>query len=497
MGVIENQASRSTIYIFLGITIGFLNTILFPHFLPAEKKGILDSITSASYLLSSIFTIGLPLVTLRHFPKFRSLSKNNYGFFGFSISLTIIGALAGVGFLKFIFNEKVSEEYQTIFYFSLLFFAFLFRLIFSNLDSLIRMNYNTVLGVVSSNIILKIINLISVSLFAFSFIQFNTLLMVFVFGLCSPGIISLFYLIFSPGFGINIFDFFKRVNALKLKSDIIKTSIYGLFGSIGGVMVLEIDRIMLLDMMGFKELGIYTTAALFGVVVNVPSRSLRGISAAVISESWKNNDLNNIKNIYKKATLNLQIFSGFIFVSILICAPYLYTLMKPEYSLGIDIIIYIGFAQFIDAFTSVNTDILMSSVYYKFQTYFVFFMAGIVISLNLLLIPTYGMTGAAISTMISWSSINIIRTLFIWIKFKMQPFTKHNLKVFIMLFLVYIIAFIIKEKIISFLPLINLIVMMIFITTIYWLIILKTKISIDINNKFLKIITIIKQKFNI
>jgi len=79
----------------------------------------------------------------------------------------------------------------------------------------------------------------------------------------------------------------------------------------------------------------------------------------------------------------------------------------------------------------------------------------------------------------------------------MQPFTTHNLKVFILLFLIYIIAFIIKEQLISFIPLINLIVMMIFITTIYWLIILKTKISIDINNKFLKIITIIKQKLNI
>ncbi|MBL6871912.1 MAG: polysaccharide biosynthesis C-terminal domain-containing protein [Flavobacteriales bacterium] len=496
MGVIENQASKSSIYIFLGIIIGFLNTILFPHFLPAEKKGILDSITSASYLLSSIFTIGLPLVTLRHFPKFRNISKKNYGFLGFSISLTIIGALAGFGFLKFIFNEKFSQEYQTTFYFSLLFFAFLFRLIFSNLDSLIRMNYNTVLGIVSSNIILKIINLISVCLFAFSFIQLKTLLMIFVFGLCSPGLISLFYLIFSPGFGTNIFDFSKRVKTLNLKSDIIKTSIFGLFGTVGGVMVLEIDRIMLLDMMGFKEVGIYATAALFGVIVNVPSRSLRGISAAVISESWKNNDLNNIKDIYKKATLNLQIISGFIFLSILICAPYLYTMMKPEYSLGINIIIYIGFAQFIDALTSVNTDILMSSIYYKFQTYFVFLMAGIVIFLNYILIPTYGMKGAAISTMISWSSINIIRTFFIWFKFKMQPFTKENFKVFILLGLVYTIALFAK-KFILFIPAINLILMMTLIIAIYWTIILKTNMSTDLNKKFSKMITRFKQTFKI
>lgn len=487
MGVIENQASKSTIYIFLGIIIGFLNTILFPHFLPAEKKGILDSITSASYLLSSVFTIGLPLVTLRHFPKFRNISKKNYGFFGFSVLLTIIGALAGCGFLKFIFYEKVSQEYQTTFYFSLLFFAFLFRLIFSNLDSLIRMNYNTVLGVISSNIILKIINLISVCLFAFSFINLKTLLMIFVFGLCSPGLISLFYLIFTPGFGTNIFDFLKRAKTLNLKSDIIKTSIFGLFGTVGGVLVLEIDRLMLLDMMGSKEVGIYTTAALFGVIVNVPSRSLRGISAAVISESWKNNNLNNIKNIYKKATLNLQIISGFIFVSILICASYLYTMMKPEYSLGINIIIYIGFAQFIDAITSVNTDILMSSIYYKFQTYFVFLMAGIVILLNFLLIPTFGMKGAAISTMISWSSINIIRTFFIWYKFKIQPFTKKNFKIFILLALVYLFAFVLK-KFIFFPPLINLVLMMVFITAIYWTTILKTNISTELNNKLSKII---------
>ena len=37
--------------------------------------------------------------------------------------------------------------------------------------------------------------------------------------------------------------------------------------------------------------------------------------------------------------------------------------MKPEYSLGISIIIYIAFAQFIDAFTSVNMK------YYHHQSY--------------------------------------------------------------------------------------------------------------------------------
>ncbi len=495
MGIIERQASKSTVYIYIGILIGFLNTILFPHFLSAEKKGILDAITSASFLLTSIFTIGLPLVTLRHFPKFRNRSEKNYGFVGFSFLVTLLGTLLGILFIKYIFQEKVSEPYQNLFYFLLLFFAFFFRLIFSNLDSFIKMTFNAVLGIFSSNLVLKLINLTSILLFAFSLINLKTLFVIFVFGLCSPGIISIFYIFFSPDFGLNISKFFSRVQALNLKSDILKTSIFGFFGSIGGVIVLEIDRIMLLDMLGSKEVGIYATAALFGVVINVPSRSLRGISSAVISESWKKNDLQNINTIYKKATLNLQIISGFLLVSILICVPYLYTLMKPEYSLGIGIIIYIAFAQFLDAFTSVNNEILSSSILYRFQTYFIFLMIVLVIGLNYLLIPIYGIEGAAISTMLSLSFINIFRTFFIWFRFKLHPFTKQNITVFIILIIVYFISYNLNELLV-FNPIFSFILMMIFISTLYWTFIFRLKLSEEINNKAISILQYLKKKIS-
>ena len=495
MGIIERQASKSTVFIYIGILIGFLNTILFPHFLSAEKKGILDAITSASFLLTSIFTIGLPLVTLRHFPKFRNRSEKNYGFVGFSFLVTLFGTLLGIFFLKYIFQEKVSEQYQNLFYFLLLFFAFFFRLIFSNLDAFIRMTFNTVLGIFSSNLVLKLINLTSILLFAFSLINLKTLFIIFVFGLCSPGIISIVYIAFSPDLGLNISKFFSRVQSLNLKSDILKTSIFGFFGSVGSVMVLEIDRIMLLDMLGSKEVGIYATAALFGVVVNVPSRSLRGISSAVISESWKKNDLHNINTIYKKATLNLQIISGFLLISILICAPYLYTFMKPEYSLGIGIIIYIAFAQFLDAFTSVNSEILSSSILYRFQTFFIFLMIALVIGLNYFLIPIYGIEGAAISTMLSLSFINIFRTIFIWFRFKLHPFTKQNLSVFILLLIVYFTSYNLNELLV-FNPILSFIFMMIFISTFYWTFIFRLKLSEEINNKAISILQYLKKKIS-
>tara|TARA_Y100000992_G_C21213785_1_gene466815 strand:- start:19 stop:1095 length:1077 start_codon:yes stop_codon:yes gene_type:complete len=357
------------------------------------------------------------------------------------------------------------------------------------------MTFNTVLGIFSSNLILKLINLTSILLFAFSLINLKTLFIIFVFGLCSPGIISIVYIAFSPDLGLNISKFFSRVQSLNLKSDILKTSIFGFFGSVGSVMVLEIDRIMLLDMLGSKEVGIYATAALFGVVVNVPSRSLRGISSAVISESWKKNDLHNINTIYKKATLNLQIISGFLLISILICAPYLYTFMKPEYSLGIGIIIYIAFAQFLDAFTSVNSEILSSSILYRFQTFFIFLMIALVIGLNYFLIPIYGIEGAAISTMLSLSFINIFRTIFIWFRFKLHPFTKQNLSVFILLLIVYFTSYNLNELLV-FNPILSFIFMMIFISTFYWTFIFRLKLSEEINNKAISILQYLKKKIS-
>tara|TARA_B100001287_G_scaffold104427_1_gene87764 strand:+ start:13730 stop:15205 length:1476 start_codon:yes stop_codon:yes gene_type:complete len=491
MGIIEKQASKSTIYIYIGIAIGFLNTLLFPRFLSADQKGILDAITSASFLLTSIFTLGLPLLTLRHFPKFRDQKNKNNGFLGFTFLVTIIGTVTGLIFLIFIFKQKVNPNYQTLFYFLLLFFAFLFRLLFSNLDAIIRMTYNAVLGVLSSNLVLKLINLTSIILYAIGLIELKILFIIFVIGLCSPGIISFIYVLIGRNFGLSISSFFRKVQELNLKQDLIKTSVFGFFGSIGGVMVLEIDRIMLLDLMGTTEVGIYTTAALFGVVVNVPTRSLRGISGAVISEAWKNNDLKTIDTVFKKSTLNLQIISGYLFICILICSPYLFALMKPEYSLGINIILYIALAQFVDAFTSVNTEILSSSTLYKYQTFFIFLMIGLVVGLNYLLIPLYGIKGAAISTMISLCSINIFRTIFIWIKFKIHPFKNKNLYVFILLVTIYTLSFFIN-KLFEVQPIFKFLIMMSFITLLFWFFVLKFKLSNEITEKVKKIFVRLK-----
>jgi O-antigen/teichoic acid export membrane protein len=122
-------------------------------------------------------------------------------------------------------------------------------------------------------------------------------------------------------------------------------------------------------------------------------------------------------------------------------------------------------------------------------------MIALVIGLNYFLIPIYGIEGAAISTMLSLSFINIFRTIFIWFRFKLHPFTKQNLSVFILLLIVYFTSYNLNELLV-FNPILSFIFMMIFISTFYWTFIFRLKLSEEINNKAISILQYLKKKIS-
>ncbi|HNT51658.1 MAG TPA: polysaccharide biosynthesis C-terminal domain-containing protein, partial [Cyclobacteriaceae bacterium] len=55
----------------------------------------------------------------------------------------------------------------------------------------------------------------------------------------------------------------------------------------------------------------------------------------------------------------------------------------------------------------------------------------VVIVSNNILIPIYGINGAAIGSALALISFNVLKYFFIWYKLKMQPFNRDSLKVLI------------------------------------------------------------------
>jgi O-antigen/teichoic acid export membrane protein len=75
----------------------------------------------------------------------------------------------------------------------------------------------------------------------------------------------------------------------------------------------------------------------------------------------------------------------------------------------------------------INNAIVFNSDYYRLVLFIGVFLVGIAILLNILLIPSYGIYGAAIATFIASLLYGVLKILIVKNKFGMQPFTMNTI----------------------------------------------------------------------
>ena len=158
-------------------------------------------------------------------------------------------------------------------------------------------------------------------------------------------------------------------------------------------------------------------------------------------------------------------------------------LLPPAYAAGKNIILILGTGYLIEMATGINQVIIANSPYYKYDTYIVFFMLGLVILLNYFLIPVYGIAGSAIATVAMSAVGNGLRFLLLSISYKMQPYDKDTLK----LVAIAVISFLAGY----FIPYLHNLYIDIAIRSaitggLFLLLILKTEASPDLNKKIRK-----------
>ena len=70
--------------------------------------------------------------------------------------------------------------------------------------------------------------------------------------------------------------------------------------------------------MGLEASGIYMTAIFMVMVIEMPRRFVGEISAPIIAEAFGTGNLTSINEHYKKASINLFLLGGIIYVLIII-----------------------------------------------------------------------------------------------------------------------------------------------------------------------------------
>lgn len=495
MGIIKTQAIQSTFYNYLGVVVGFLNsTILMPNLISKENIGLLGFLNSTTIIFSTIFALGVPLITVKIFPQFREQTGIRHnGFFSFSFFMTLCGLVLGLLAYLLLEGTLIHEKNETSEFapFWIGFTAlFTFRLIFKNFDTYIRMLYNTVLGAVTENLMAKVV--LTLALIAYWYLEgydFIYLFILYIVGLSTPGLVSLAYIFYKKGFYLDLHRF--KQASKGMGREIKMLGFYGLLGSMGTIIVLEVDRVMISNILGLAENGIYTTVFFFGIFVSIPSKSIKRVAIVVVSDAWKANDLKTINSVYSKSCINQFLLAIYLFLGVWLNIDFVFGFIPNDYAAGKYVILFISIGQLFDMLAGVNTEIISTSKYFRFNTFFMGGLIFLVILLNYVLIPPFGINGAAMATGLAVVIVNVLRYGFLYKKFGFQPLNSKTLVACLIGVICYFLVSNVPEFENNYL---NILVRGSLLTVLFWVLAVWWKVSVDINTTLINIWRKIKQK---
>ena len=225
-------------------------------------------------------------------------------------------------------------------------------------------------------------------------------------------------------------------------SEFYKYYFWAFASSVGTVMAFRLDGIMIPALMDFDSSGEYRIGLFIASIISIPMQSVLAISAPIISESWKENDMQEIKTVYHKGSRNLLFIGGAVILGLIILVQFLPLVLNTwkNMQLVLALVVIIGLTKLFDMFSSTNTLIIQYSPWYKFNTYVVLFLMVTNVLLNYVLILEYGIVGAALATGFSIFLANNVRTYYLYKKLAVHPFTTRGVVFYLLVLTISVSA---------------------------------------------------------
>lgn len=433
MGIVIRQSIYSTIISYVGVVIGYINLLyLYPKFLSLEQIGLFRTIQDAAILLAPFAQFGLTQSIFRYYPQFVKDKSTSHTF----ITLMLLLALAGfaVFFIIFkIFETPLLSYFQDnakeiIQYSSWVIWLTLLMVMIAALEAFSRSLLKTIVPNLLREIVARLLLSVLVLLYFSGVLSFDH----FVIGSVVTYLICLLLLIsylWQQG-EISIQTDFKSLDQNKF-TELIKYSLLSFAGMAGMILIGKVDSMMVSAMLGLASNAIYTTAFYMATVIEIPKRALSQITMPLISKAFDQNEIKEVASLYRKTSINQFIIGSLLLIGVWINLDNIFDLMPKgnNFELGKWVVIIVGFGKLIDMLFGPSSEIIVLSKYYRFNIILIILLAAMVIVSNNLLIPRYGIEGAAWGSAFALIMFNTIKFVFIYVKFGIQPFEWATLKV--------------------------------------------------------------------
>jgi O-antigen/teichoic acid export membrane protein len=434
MTTIRKQSIISSGVVYLGFGLGTITNIVLAREFSPDQYGLISGMFLAvGSILYSLANMGMPSVVNKFYPYYRSnLPPKKNDLLTWSLLIVLTGSalvmIAGIAFRGEVIHyyQKKSAAFVTYYYWI---FPFAVGLtVYTLLEYYTWQLKKPILTNYLREVQFRVTTLVLLILYLSGVIHgFGTVIKLYAFNYLFISLILIVYLVRSGDFHL---VFRRSVVTKKFFSRIKALALLAWSGGVVYNLAFFFAQIVIAAVVpsGLTAVGTYSLAQLAGSLIQAPQRGIVAASFGPLSQAWKDKDLGRIGRIYRRSSITQLIFSVGMFVLLLInFRDGIITFGFPrQYLLARPVFIFIALTRIVDMGTGVNGQIIATSTRWRFDFLSGVILAALTLPLNYILAKQMGVVGPAIADLGSFVVYNAIRWLFLYRKFRLQPFTKHT-----------------------------------------------------------------------
>ena len=196
-------------------------------------------------------------------------------------------------------------------------------------------------------------------------------------------------------------------------ADLLKVSIPMLLSTSMFLIIHWTDTIMLGIYRPSSEVGIYNVSIKLATLTVITLNAINSIAAPKFADLYARKDFKSLEKIVRYSSKMIFWSSSPILILLLLFSPFILGLFGSEFKAGVPALMLLTIGQFVNAVSgSVGHILQMTGKQRAFQ-YIIMIATLLNVVLNYLLIPPYGINGAAVASMISVSLWNICAVVYL------------------------------------------------------------------------------------
>lgn len=456
MSNIRRQSIISSLIVYFGFALGLLNTYFFTregNFTP-EQYGLISAFIAIANIMFAFANLGMQPVIYKFYPYYKdNLPNNRNDLLTWALLINIIGfilvVIAGILLKDFVIRKYGTNAPDLIRYYYWLFPFGLGLTIFMLLESYAWQEKKAVLTNFLKEAQLRIFTTVLIVLFLEGVISsFDGFIKIYAFIYLLLAAILFAYLLATK----RVFFVFQisRVTR-KFYKKIAALAAFMWSGNLIFHVANVFDTLIIAAVVkpnGLAYAGIYSLAQNIASLIQAPQRGVVSAAIQPLSRAWKDKDYEKIKRIYHRSAINQLMFAAALFTLIYMnfTDGIMTFSLKDSYLHALPAFIFIGLWRIMDMGTGVNSQIIGTSVYWRFELLTGIILLTLTLPLNYWLTKSFGITGTAVANLLAFSVYNLIRCLFLWTKLKMQPFHINMLYILLLSFGAYAVCYLLFGK---------------------------------------------------